>query len=120
MGDGLPPLVMSTALVKFYERFNAKDKDCEKLLELILLHAFDKIQHDKEIQKKVSNIGEFLVYIHSLYTAARAKDDVLEMRELGDKFIKRRVKNNNSTTIAAARTGLMLYIVARTFLKEKY
>lgn len=120
MGDGLPPLILSDALVKFYERFHKGDADCEKLLELILLHAFDKIQHDKDVQKKVSNIGEFLVYMHSLYTAARGKDDVVEMRALGDKFISKRVKANNSTTIAAARTGLILYILARTFLKEKY
>lgn len=120
MGDGLPPTVLSDALVKFYEFYNKKDKDCLRLLELILLHAFDKIQQDKEIQKKANNIGELLVYMHSLYTAARSKDDIVEMREIGDRFIKKRVKASNSTVIASTRTGLMLYILARTFLKDKY
>ncbi len=120
MGGDIPPNVLSDAIIKFYEYYNKKDKDCQKLLELILLHAFDKIQQDKEIQKKANNIGEFLVYMKSLYVAARSKDDVVEMRELGDKFIKKRVKSNNKTLIASTRTGLMLYILARTFLKDKY
>lgn len=120
MGGNLPPTMMSDAIVKFYEFYNKKDKDCIKLLELTLLHAFDRIQHDKEIQKKTSNIAELLVYMHSLYTAARSKDDVVEMRKLGDKIIKKRVKSSNSTVIAATRTGLLLYLIARTFLKDKY
>lgn len=120
MGGNLPPTMLSDAVLKFYEFHNKKDKDCQRLLELIILHAFDKIQQDKEIQKKAGNIAEFLVYMHSLYTAARSKDDIVEMRTIGDKFIKKRVKSNNSTLIAATRTGLMLYILARTFLKDKY
>lgn len=120
MGDGLPPTVLSDSIIKYYEFYNSGNSDCVRLLEMILLHAFDKIQHDKEIQKMVGNIGEFLVYMHSLYTAARSKQDVIDMRVLGDKFIKKRVKSDNSTVIASARTGLMLYILARTFLKERY
>lgn len=120
MGGNLPPNMLSDAVLRYYEFYNKKDKDCLRMLELVLLHAFDKIQQDKEIQKKAGNIAEFLVYMHSLYTAARSKDDIVEMRTIGDKFIKKRVKSNNSTIIAATRTGLMLYILARTFLKDKY
>lgn len=120
MGGDIPPNILSDAIIKFYEYHNKKDKSCQRLLELILLHAFDKIQQDKEIQKKASNIAELLVYMKSLYVAARSKDDVNEMREIGDKFIKKRVKSNNKTIIASTRTGLMLYILARTFLKDKY
>lgn len=117
MGDGLPPPILSDAVVKFFEQYNAKNKMCIEMLDLILLHAFELIQKDKEVQKKASNIGEFLIYMHSLYSAPRAKGDVEKLREIGGKFIKRYVKSNNSTLMAAARTGLILYILGRTFSK---
>lgn len=120
MMGNLPPPTLSDAVIKFYEQYNKKNKQCVEMLELILLHAFDKIQHDKEIQKKASNIAEFLVYMKSLYVAPRAKGDIEKLRELGEKFVKKNVKASNSTVIASTRTGLMLYILARTFLKDKY
>lgn len=120
MNNNVPPPVFGNTLILFFDRVNAKDKDCLKLIDLTLLHAFDKIQKDKEVQKKSQNIAEFLVYLHALYSAARSKDDVLEMRSIGDKFIAKRVKIKTAAVIASARTALLLYIVARTFLKDRY
>ena len=119
VGPGLPPPVLSDAVVKFYEQYNKGNKLCTELLDLILLHAFQQIQQDKDIQKKADNIAEFLVYMHSLYGAPRAKGDIEKIRDIGGKFVKKFVKSNNSTIIASARTGLVLYILARTFLKDK-
>ncbi len=120
MDGNLQPPILSDAVVKFYEQYNKGNKLCTELLDLILLHAFQQIQQSKDIQKKAGNIAEFLVYMKSLYSAPRAKGDIEDMRSIGEKFVKKFVKSNNSTLIAAARTGLILYILARTFLKEKY
>lgn len=119
MGGNLPPPLLSDAVVKFYEQYNKKNKLCTELLDLILLHAFQQIQQSKEIQKKADNIAEFLVYMQSLYAAPRAKGDIEQMRAIGEKFIKKFVKSSNSTLIASARTGLILYILARTFLRKR-
>lgn len=120
LSGNLPPPVLNDAIIKFYELYNKGDKDCQRLLELILQHSFDQIQQDKEIQKKANNVAEFMVYMHSIYTASRSKGEVEEMRKIGERFIKKRVKGNNSTIIASARTGLMLYILVRIFLKDHY
>ena len=116
----LPPPILNDAVMKFYEQYNKGNKQCKELLDLVLLHAFDQIQQSKEIQKKASNIAEFLVYMQALYSAPRSKGDIEQMRIIGEKFIKKFVKSNNTTIIASARTGLLLYILARTFLKDHY
>lgn len=120
MNDTLPPPILNSAIIAFYEQYGRKNKIAYEILDLVLEHAFDQIHKDKEIQKKAGNIAELLVFMHSRYTSPKSKGDIEKMRNIGDKFVKKYVKSNNSTVIAAARTGLLLYILARTFLKDKY
>jgi hypothetical protein len=56
----------------------------------------------------------------ALYMASKSKGDVEKMRDLGEKFIKKNVKNNNASVIAAVRTGVMLYVLLRMFSKDYY
>lgn len=116
----MPQPLLTGAIISFHEQYTNKNKTVKKWFDLIIIHCFEQVLSKPETAKKVHNLPELLVYMLSLYKASKAKGDVETMRELGEKFIKKHVKNDNSSVIAAVRTGLMLYILLRTFSKDHY
>ncbi len=117
----LPPLrdhILAASLITFHEQHAKKNKLVDEWLDLIITHCFEKVATDPVTAKKVKNLPELLTYMKSLYMASKAKGDVEKMREIGEKFIKKNVKNSNSAAIAMIRTGIMLYIILRMFSKD--
>lgn len=120
MNNTVPPPIFGEVIIRYYESYNKRDNLCHEILEDTLLHVFDKIQRDKEIQKKTNNIADLLLYVKSLYTAARSGDEVINLRKKGETFIKKKVKVKSENLLGNTRTALLLYLVARTFLMKKY
>lgn len=116
----MPQPLLTGAIISFHEQYTAKNKNVKEWFDLIIVHCFEQVLSKPETAKKVHNLPELLVYMLSLYKASKAKGDVETMRDLGEKFIKKHVKNDNSSVIAAVRTGVMLYILLRTFAKDHY
>lgn len=120
MNNNVPPPIFGEVLIRYYESYNAKDRVCIEILEDTLLHIFDKIQKDKEIQKKTNNIADLLVYVKALYSAARTGEEVINLRKKTEGFIKKRSKIKSDVLLGNTRSALLLYLVARTFLMKKY
>lgn len=123
IGDLIPTMptpLLSSALVVYHNEYAKKNKVVREWFDTIIVHCFEHVLADPATSKKASNIPELLVYMKSLYMASKSKGDVEKMRNLGEKFIKKNVKNNNNSVIAAVRTGIMLYIVLRMFSKDYY
>lgn len=96
-------------------------KDLQKFLDLIVVHSFEALSSDRNAQEKMRDIPALLALLKSLYMASRSSDPmVLEMRRLGEKIVKKGCKVKNPSTVASVRTGIMLYIILRTFSKEYY
>lgn len=97
-----------------------QERSVVMLVETTMLHIFDQMVKDRSVQKKITDLPALIAYMRSLYTASRSKGDVEKMRILGERIIKKYVKAKNESAVAATRTGLMLYIVLRTFTKNHY
>lgn len=97
------------------------NKDIEKLLDEILLHAFEYLSGDRRAQEMFRDIPGLIAKLRALYMASRSSDPVLlNMRSSGEKLLKKAIKSTNPSTIASVRTGLFLYVVLRTFSKQHY
>lgn len=100
---------------------NSNNKDVEVLLDETLTHAFEYLSTDSRAQSKFNDIPMLISKLRALYMASRSSDPgLLKMREIGEKIVKKAVKTTNTSVIAAVRTGVMLYIVLRTFSKNHY
>lgn len=116
----LPPHLLAPALISFHQQHSKKNKMTQEWLDLIISHCFEQVVTDPKTAKKVSNLPELLTYMRSLYTASKAKGDVEKMRDIGEKFIKKNIRNSNPSVIAVIRTGVMLYIILRMFSKDYF
>ena len=116
----MPKPLLGEGLVSFHEQHTKKNKLTIEWLDLIVVHCFEQVIADPKISKKLHNIPELLVYMKSLYMASKSKGDVEKMRIIGEKFIKKHVKQNNPSQIASIRTGIMLYIIVRMLSKDHY
>ena len=53
--------------------------------------------------------------------ASRSSDPaLLKLRNTGEKLIRKAVQSKNPSMLAAVRTGVLLYVVLRTFSKDHY
>ena len=96
------------------------NKQALALNNLVLVHVFDQFVKDRTLQKNVKDLGALLKHMRSLYTASRSKGDVEVMRNIGEAIIRKHLRSKNDSVIAATRTGLLLYIVLRTFARDYY
>lgn len=109
------------SLVKYTESYAARNKTSIRLLEVTIEHLFNVVLQDSQITNHLKNVGEVIARTRGLYTSSRSTEDsLLEMRKLGETFLKKECKIHSSAQISAIRTGLMLYIVLRTMAKDHY
>lgn len=93
------------------------DKGVEKLTEVIMHHAFVYMRAMRQKQ----DLANMLSDLRSLYMSSRTSNEhVLEMRDLGIRIVARATNIKNSSSQAAVRTALMLYVVLRAFTKDHY
>lgn len=97
------------------------DPDITVLLDDTLTHAFDYIANNKAIIGNVNDIGGLVSKFRALYMASRGSDPtLLTMRDTAEAITKRAVKSKNASVIASVRTGVILYILLRTFTRHFY
>lgn len=96
------------------------DHKVEQLLDLTMIHVFDQFAKDRTLQKAIKDLPVLIAYMRSLYTAPRSKGDVLELRNGFESLIKKYVKTKTQATTSSVRTGLLLYILIRTFSKDYF
>lgn len=109
------------SLTYLVEAAQKNDKKVLELMDETLLHAFQYLAGDKEARSRMSDLSFLLARLRALYMASRSSDPTLmRMRELGEAVVKKCVLSRNPSVVASIRTGLMLYIVLRTFAMKHY
>ncbi len=96
------------------------NKKVEDLLELTMTHIFDQFAKDRTLQKNIKDLPVLVAHMRGLYTAPRSKGDILKLREGFEEIIRRYIKPKNPAAVSAIRTGILLYIVIRTFSKDYF
>lgn len=96
------------------------DPNVVKLADLTLEHLFDFIASNRS-SLNVNDIATVLTKLRNLYTASRANNDLLlQMRDVGEKVVRKSVKTKNDALVASIRTGAILYLVIRTVTMKHY
>lgn len=117
----MPEHLLEDVLVRLCDNAINRDKETLELLDETLLHAFDYMSKDKYMKNKLSNLGTILIKFRALYMASRSKEaKMLRMRDLAEKIAASSAKTKSSTVIASLKTGLLLYIILRTFSMDHY
>ncbi len=96
------------------------DRKIEDLLDLTMVHIFDQFAKDRTLQKSIKNLPTLVAHMRALYTAPRSKGDVLKLREGFESLLAKYLKAKPNAGTSAVRTGILLYIVIRTFAKDFY
>jgi len=98
-----------------------QDKRVVALLDETMLHAFDYLSNDRRAQERMNDIGALISKLRALYMASRSTDPALmRMRTLGEALVHDAVVGRSAAVVASVRTGLLLYIVLRTFTMKHY
>lgn len=117
----MPEKPFEQLLIVFTNKVAKSDKKAIELLELTMEHLFNVVLSDRKTNMRMNDIPGVLNRIRGLYTASRSSNPILEeMKEIGEKMVRKDVKIVNNANVAALRTGLLLYIVLRTMCKEHY
>lgn len=96
------------------------DPDVVKFVDLTLEHLFDFIAANRNTIN-VRDIAGMLAKLRNMYTASRAvNEQLLQMRDIGEKVVRKAVKTRNDNLVKSIRTACMLYLVARTLTINYY
>lgn len=97
------------------------DRNIEPLVDETLLHAYHYISENRGVMASPSDLAGLIGKLKNLYSASRMSDpQLIKMRDLAEKIVKRSVRSRNSAAQASVRTGLQLYIVLRSFARNYY
>lgn len=95
--------------------------DLNKLLNDVIEHAINTIRDDRSAGRNMHDLSWILRKEKLLITAPKTTNDlVFNMRDLTDGIVRASAKTKNATIIATLKTGICIYIVARTFAMKHY
>ena len=117
----MPEVPLYDVLKQVSQRSLRNDKQIEELKKLVMAHLFEQLAQNPDLARSMKDYALFLNKLKHIYMASRSSDPmVLKLRDLTTKITMKAVKIRTTATIAAIRTGLILYIVLRTMVKNKY
>jgi hypothetical protein len=97
------------------------DPRIEKLIDEVLLHAYDYLSNNRGIMSGPSDLGSLITKLRNIYMASRMSDPALiSMRDLADGIVDDSISSRNKAVVASVRTGLQVYIVLRAFAMNHY
>ena len=90
-------------------------------MDMIVSHVLNYISVNKSVMKNKSDLPGLLSKMKGVYTSSRSTDEeLLNIRENVEKWVTLATKNSSPAVVAATRTGLLLYILLRTFTMQHY
>lgn len=117
----MPIKLLVDALQGLSDQVAKNDTKTDQFLSTIVEWVSDMIQEDRTAARHINDLSWLLNKTKLLFTAAKASDTrIFEMRQFSEELIKKYAKTKNPTIIAALKTGLVIYIVARTFSMRHY
>lgn len=97
------------------------DNQVEKAVELIMEHIFEYLTSNKSTLKNKGDLTGLLSKIRGIYMSSRSSDEkLMKIRDVTESIVKSSTKIKDPSSIAATRTGFMLYVILRTFTMHHY
>lgn len=93
----------------------------EGLLNDCLVHSFSYLSNNATLVRDTHDLPGILSRLRGTYTSSRSSDVILlSLREKTEHIARLATGNKNSNTLAALRTGILLYICLRTYTMQYY
>jgi hypothetical protein len=93
----------------------------EELLNETLVHSFDYLAENRNLVRNSTDLASLLTRLRGVYMSSRSTDPALfSLRDKAEKIVKLATNNKNSSVIAAVRTGMLLYLIARAYSMRYY
>jgi len=91
------------------------------IIDDTLAHAFAYLYSNRQMIRNTSDLPAILIRLKGTYTSSRNTDEtLLALRKRVEALVTRVTKIRHSGNIAAVRTGVLLYLVARAMTKKYY
>lgn len=115
----MPEAVLFDVLNYVADHYN--DRMVMEIIDETLLHAFTYLSTDARARESMSDIGNLVAKLRALYMASRSSDPALmKMRTLGERIVRKVAVGRSEAVVSSVRTGLLLYIILRTFTMKHY
>ena len=96
-------------------KYIAKDL-VHQLIDKTLLHSFNYLENNRNVYRGGGDLPQLVTKLKGIYSSSRSTDPLLkEIRQLAEDIVKKTKLTKSSTTIAAVRSAVLLYIVIRAF-----
>lgn len=93
----------------------------EELLNETLIHSFDYLAENRNLVRNSTDLAGLLTRLRGVYMSSRSTDPILfSLRDKAEQIVKLATQNRNTSVIAAVRTGLLLYLIARAYSMRYY
>lgn len=118
----MPVKLLGDVLAHTVKLANGKDSTkINHFITEVIEYTIETIRLDRSAAANLHDLGWLLNKIRLLITAPKSSQrEVLEMRKFGELVVRESAHTRNATLIMSLRTGLILYIVARTFTINHY
>lgn len=101
--------------------FKADHKKIDEIANLTLSHAFAYLSDNRTSLNSNMDLANMLMRLKGAYTSSRSTDpDLLRLRSLTEEVIRPAVLSKTEAVLASNRTGVLLYIVLRSYAKSYY
>lgn len=96
-------------------------KDIEEVIDTVLIHSFEHLDQHREEIRHATDLPSLLSTLRGVYMSSRSVDPILiDLREKTEKIATNATGSKNPSTIAAIRTGVLLYIILRSYTMRHY
>ena len=100
---------------------NHKSKEIADLLDIIIEHAIVYLSTNNELNRNQDDIAYLLTKMKGIYSSSRTNDTlVLKVRKKTESMVSVAANTKAPAFISATRTGILLYILLRTFTMNYY
>lgn len=118
----VPHRALQEVLVYLSENYGAKlDRRIAPFVEGVVLHVFETMDSLKASERRLNDLPTLLARMKGLYMASKTSNKrLLGLKEDGESIVTSAIRTKNMAVVKAVRTGIMLYIVLRTFTMQHY
>jgi hypothetical protein len=118
----MPPKLFHESLVWMSQNYRQPGaKEIEEVINEVLVHSFDYLSANRTLVKNSNDLPGLLSKLRGVYMSSRSTDPALfSLREKTEKIVRQATGNRNASLIASVRTGVLLYVVLRSYTMRHY
>lgn len=122
MMSTMNPKHLQQALVWTSNNVNqTRDHLVERCVDLTMEHAFEYLQAHRDLARYPSDLPEICAKLRGAYTSSRSVDPkLMTLRTDVEKLVTHATNSRNTSALASARTGWMLYVTLRAWSMRHY